>query len=92
MCVGCPYSPQLLTFVSSWGLVRLPRYKAINGPCPKGSTQSVVQNANVLSRNLNYLGYITVLFITTRSGNSAIIEKHPPRSIAQISFYRCRLL
>ncbi|PWD73438.1 hypothetical protein DF215_00520 [Pectobacterium versatile] len=24
MCVGCPYSPQSLTCVNSWGFVRLP--------------------------------------------------------------------
>ncbi|ATV46013.1 hypothetical protein CTV95_02130 [Pectobacterium brasiliense] len=28
LCVGCPYSPQSLTCVSSWGFARLPRYKA----------------------------------------------------------------
>ncbi|TAI82051.1 hypothetical protein EG333_19560 [Pectobacterium versatile] len=57
LCVCRPYSPQSLTCVSSWGFVRLPRYKAINEPCPNGPTHSVVQNANVLSRNSNYLGY-----------------------------------
>ncbi|QHP53095.1 hypothetical protein EH203_03935 [Pectobacterium carotovorum subsp. carotovorum] len=57
LCVGRLYSPQSLTCVSSWGFVRLPRYKAINEPCPNGPTHSVVQNANVLSRNSNYLGY-----------------------------------
>ncbi|POD95034.1 hypothetical protein BVY05_02485 [Pectobacterium odoriferum] len=56
LCVGRPYSPQSLTYVSSWGLAQLPRYKAMR-PCPKGPTQSVVQNAHVLSRNSNYLGY-----------------------------------
>ncbi|RRO01908.1 hypothetical protein DMB83_011765 [Pectobacterium aquaticum] len=59
LCVGCPYSPQSLTCVSSWGFARLPHYKAINEPCPNGPTHSVVQNANVLSLNSNYLGILS---------------------------------
>ncbi|TAI88903.1 hypothetical protein EG335_08210 [Pectobacterium versatile] len=30
LCVGCPYSPQSLTFVSSWGLARLPPSRNLN--------------------------------------------------------------
>ncbi|RRO05267.1 hypothetical protein DMB83_001590 [Pectobacterium aquaticum] len=72
MCVGCPYSPQSLTCVSSWGFVRLPRYKAINEPCPNGPTHSVVQNVNVLPRNSNYLGYISLIQATADYDFSAV--------------------
>ncbi|ADM99836.1 hypothetical protein Dda3937_04392 [Dickeya dadantii 3937] len=44
----------------------MPRYKALNEPCPGGPTRCVVQHASVLSCNSNYFGYITLVKVITR--------------------------
>ncbi|GLY59379.1 hypothetical protein Pcaca05_02370 [Pectobacterium carotovorum subsp. carotovorum] len=69
MCVGFSYSLQSLTYVSSWGFMRLPRYETHNEPRPRGPMLCIVQNVNVLSCNSNYLGYMAwVLMQFNNSG------------------------
>ncbi|ATZ95714.1 hypothetical protein DYD83_18190 [Dickeya fangzhongdai] len=55
-CVGCPHSPRSLTYVSSRGFIRLPRYKALMSLALKGQRVALFKTQNVLSCNSNYFG------------------------------------